>query len=141
MAKNRQRVVPEIDMGPFSDIAFLLIIFFIITTSLVRPMGRSIDMPASENAPESAENKHTTISLTGEQILYGRDEDHQADISHAKLRDELMTLNLKSLPGKQRMIVVNMAPDVTYSLFYKVSTAINRAGGVVTIMEEEEGAE
>ena len=35
----------EIDVPSFSDIAFLLIIFFILTTSLSRPLGRIIDMP------------------------------------------------------------------------------------------------
>ena len=34
-------------MGPFSDVAFLLIIFFIVTTTLVRPMGRLIDIPSA----------------------------------------------------------------------------------------------
>ena len=33
----------EIDVPSFSDIAFLLIIFFILTTSLSRPMGRVLD--------------------------------------------------------------------------------------------------
>ena len=42
------------DLTSFSDIANLLIIFFILTTSLVRPFGRRMDMPASAKPPEGA---------------------------------------------------------------------------------------
>ena len=52
----------EIDIPSFSDIAFLLIIFFILTTSLNRPMGRIIDMP-STSTPDQQKSNATTPSV------------------------------------------------------------------------------
>ena len=53
------------DLTSFSDIANLLIIFFILTTSLVRPFGRRMDMPASAKPPETRQQDNTpTVRVT-----------------------------------------------------------------------------
>ena len=45
IGKKRQGDI-EPDLTSFSDIANLLIIFFILTTTLARPWGRKVDMPS-----------------------------------------------------------------------------------------------
>ena len=50
LGKKQGSVEP--DLTSFSDIANLLIIFFILTTTLARPWGRQVDMPSAATPPQ-----------------------------------------------------------------------------------------
>ena len=139
MAINRKhRTGPEIEMGSFADIAFLLIIFFILTTSLVKPLGRLIDIPSAEsNQPKKEEKGQFTVTLAADKMLFGQDEKNQKETTPENLRRDLLNLNLSKKADNERMIVVNLADGVPYDDFYSVVTAISKAGGIVTLIEEE----
>ncbi len=136
--RKKYRAEPHLDMGPFSDVAFLLIIFFIVTTTLVRPTGRLIDIPSAASDRKEAESKNLTVTVMVDQLLFGRDEASQKQTSLAVFRTELAAMKLAGKAEKDRMIVVNLEDDVPYESFYEVVTAISQADGIVTLVEEEE---
>jgi len=139
MAIKRQgRGLSEINMGPFADIAFLLIIFFILATSLIRPMGRLVDVPASAESKEEQKAKNLTIDIREEGLLFGHDDENLDTVDVDQLRSKLMALDLPKQDPKKRMVVVNLADGVKYERFYQVIAAVSRAGGIVTLIEEEE---
>ena len=45
--KRKPRPDADINVGPFSDIAFLMIIFFILATTLIKPAGGKLDIPSA----------------------------------------------------------------------------------------------
>ena len=54
--RRRPRVGVRIDMTPMVDIAFLLLIFFMVTTVFRRPLAMEVNMPdpgAKVEVPES----------------------------------------------------------------------------------------
>ncbi len=136
--RKRYRAEPHLDMGPFSDVAFLLIIFFIVTTTLIRPMGRLIDIPSAASDKKDEESKNLTVTVMEDQLLFGSDEANQKQTSLPVFRSELVAMHLAGKPEKERMIVVNLEDDVSYESFYGVVTASSQADGIVTLVEEEE---
>ncbi len=128
----------EPDLTSFSDIANLLIIFFILTTSLVRPMGRQIDMPSSAKPPEQQQQSNTpTVRLAADRILLSEGDKNEKEVTMNELRADLWKRNFPKLSEKNRAVVVETAPEVTYERYYQVATAIAAAGGVVAIMSEQ----
>ena len=126
------------DLTSFSDIANLLIIFFILTTSMVRPFGRQLDMPSSAKPPESQQQSDTpTVRLTSDRIVMSEGEKKEREVTMSELRADLWKRNFPKLPESKRAVVVETSEDVTYERYYQVATAIAAAGGGVAIMSED----
>ena len=51
-SKEKKHRSGDIPVGSFSDIAFLLIIYFLVATSLVKLKGITADLPSGEKATE-----------------------------------------------------------------------------------------
>ena len=129
----------DIDVGAFADIAFLLIIFFILTTSIMQFKGRAIDIPSSQKPEEvREEHKTTTIALSGDEIRYGAGDD-SAVVSMDELRLKLEQENFAAKEtSRDRMVIVESGDDVDWNRYFKVMTAVSNAGGIVAIVENEE---
>ena len=133
MKLNRNKKgMPEIDVGAFSDIAFLLIIFFILTTTFVKSAGEKIEIP-SGSQDESKKQKQITVVLKGDQILYG---EKSESITLQRFREIMKNQNFKSKKPSQRMVLLEAHKDVVYDNYYKVVMAINNADGILALLEK-----
>lgn len=67
MIKKRQKVSAEFSMSSLTDIIFLLLIFFMLTSSLVAPNSLNLKLPGSRtNVPASSETlDDVTIGNSG----------------------------------------------------------------------------
>jgi len=135
--RRKARRELEIEMGPLCDVAFLLIIFFIVATTLVKPEGKVIDIPSATSEKQQKESKNLTVNVLPGEIRFGEDESNTQVVTYEAFRADLARRNLPTLAQQQRMIVVNIAEGVPFDAFYKVVTAIAQAGGIVTLVEEE----
>ena len=131
--RKKRRDTAEANVGPFSDIAFLLIIFFILTTTLTRLAGNRLDIPSAQESKEKSNADQPTITLSGQRILWGGGE---REISLKELRGRLFELDLSSQDPGRRVVVINCSPDVVYQRYYEVMMAITEAGGVLGIIAE-----
>src|SRR5512144_61108 len=60
--KKSRRLGIRIDMTPLVDVAFLLLTFFMLTTSMVRPQTMEINLPPDKEAKvEMAESNLLTV--------------------------------------------------------------------------------
>ncbi|EKE82850.1 ExbD/TolR family protein [Idiomarina xiamenensis] len=69
MARNRVRDVEEaaIDMTPMLDIVFIMLIFFIVTTSFVKEAGIQVNKPeANQATKEPSANIFIAVRANGE---------------------------------------------------------------------------
>jgi biopolymer transport protein ExbD len=125
------------DLTSFSDIANLLIIFFILTTSLARPFGRQMEMPSSAKPPEEEKQKNDTptVNLSADRITISEEGKEGRELTMDELRAELWKRNFPSRSEKDRAVVLETSDDVTYDRYYKVASAIAAAGGVIAILE------
>ncbi|MEL6850255.1 MAG: biopolymer transporter ExbD [Bacteroidota bacterium] len=67
MSKKPKRGVPKIDMTAMVDVAFLLLTFFILTTTRFREDSKAeVDTPSSVSSLEPPEKELMTITVTGD---------------------------------------------------------------------------
>lgn len=55
----------ELDMTPMLDIVFIMLIFFIVTTSFVKESGVAVSSPSAESASQQ-ENANIFIAITAQ---------------------------------------------------------------------------
>ena len=72
--KKRSKVSAEFSMSSLTDIIFLLLIFFMLTSSLVAPNSLNLKLPGSSNAPQSTDSSLDQVRITrnGNYYLNGR---------------------------------------------------------------------
>lgn len=131
---SRAKPMPEIDMVAFADIAFLLIIFFILTTTFVRNHGQDLDLPSGTRDTRAEREDVTTITISPDQLYFNDEED---PLTLQDLRRRLQAQQLATRPAPERIVLVESAPSVLCEKYYRVVVAIANAGGVLAMLEEE----
>jgi biopolymer transport protein ExbD len=71
---NSEAEAPAVDMGPLMDCVFILLIFFIVTTTFVDETGVEVDKPQAASAVQ-LEKTSILLALTekGEVVYGGRE--------------------------------------------------------------------
>jgi len=127
----------ELDLTSFGDIAFLLIIFFVLTASLDRPFGRQMEMPSAASPPQGAESPRIpTINILDDRILYTEGEGAERELNMTELRGELFKKEFPRQEPKARLVVLEMADTVEYERYFQVVTMIAETGGVVAMLSD-----
>jgi biopolymer transport protein ExbD len=129
--KHREGDIP---VGSFSDIAFLLIIYFFVATTLVKVKAVTADMPSGEtdNSSKSADDT-PTINLDGDIIRF---KDKKVDLM--VLNERLAAMNLDEKEGDKKVIMLESSGQTPYDIYFKALAAISSNGGIVAIVEEED---
>ena len=138
IGKKRQGDI-EPDLTSFSDIANLLIIFFILTTTLARPWGRQVDMPGSSKPPEQQQQKGDTptVNITRDRLTVAEKEGGEGkELTMDEFRQYLWKRNFPALDEKHRSVSLETAKDVPYERYYQIVTAISAAGGIIAILTD-----
>jgi len=130
--KERRMGCDDIPVASFSDIAFLLIIFFILATTLVKTQGFHTEFPQGEKSEEPPK-KTTTVQLREGKIILN---DEPVDLP--KLRAALAELELHARTGDDKVVLLEAAGKVGYQRYFEVMAAVTRAGGTICIVREEE---
>jgi len=128
--RQQKRGTPEIPVNSFSDIAFLLIIFFIVATTITRLTGIVTDMPAGEKSEKV--DKTPTIQLHDDEIRYNQDV-----VTMLALRKRLDGLELREKEGDDKVILLEATGDVKYQTYFETMSTISAAGGMIAIVREE----
>jgi len=68
--KKKRRVSIRIDMTPMVDIAFLLLIFYMATTTFKPPEARAVDLPESHSQIELPDKDIINITVTKLDSIY-----------------------------------------------------------------------
>jgi biopolymer transport protein ExbD/biopolymer transport protein TolR len=72
--RRRIQESPQIDLTPMIDVVFLLLIFFMISTTFVERPGLSIDLPASSAQQIKLSKKEVQVYLAENGDIYLQDE-------------------------------------------------------------------
>jgi biopolymer transport protein ExbD len=117
-----------------SDIAFTLIIFFLVCAAVQPETGLSQLLPATEEKSETRDqSQNIEVSITPASIiLNGNPLPLPEFVQH-------ITAALKQKTREaDRIVVVKSAPDTPYPIWIAVSQVIEQAGGVLTLELETE---
>ncbi len=131
--KNKPEV--DVDVSAFSDIAFLLIIFFILTTTFVKTSGEKMEIPSGSSSTKKSEKQQNTINLTAKRIEYGADSD---DLTINGLRQVLLKENFASKSEEERIVILDCSEDVPYDRYFKVVMLVSKAGGILALIDNKD---
>jgi biopolymer transport protein ExbD len=127
--KHRSGSIPT---DSFSDIAFLLIIYFLVATTLIKVKSVTADLPAGEKSTQAQSDKTPIINLRGAEIFF-----NDKKTSIAELEERLAALELAKQEGEKRVIMLESAQGTPYENYFQALAAISAHDGVVAIVENE----
>ncbi|MFQ5477681.1 MAG: ExbD/TolR family protein [Candidatus Binatia bacterium] len=86
--EGRSRLRPELSLAPLIDVVFLLLVFFMLTSTFLVPEAIEVSLPSSERAVARASSELTiTIRANGGLLVNG--ERVRSTELYAKLEDEM----------------------------------------------------
>ena len=134
--RRQRRELSSIPSEGFSDIAFLLIIFFLLATTLQQTSGFKSELPAGEKSEKKSEEKTPTVTLDRQKMRF-----NDSEVTMKQLRKKLAGLELEEKKDDDKIVLLEAKSDVAYQDYYEVMQAISNAGGAVGIVREASGEE
>jgi biopolymer transport protein ExbD len=130
--KKNQLGEGDIPVASFSDLAFLLIIFFILTTTLQKVSGFKADIPSGIHDEIQQKEKTTTVTIHGNQISL-----NDKNVSLQELRRQIGEMDLRSKTGEAKIVLLTASGNVKYQTYYETMASISAAGGNIAMVREE----
>jgi biopolymer transport protein ExbD len=91
--KKKKRVGVRIDMTPMVDVAFLLLTFFMLTTTMNKPQTMEINLPPEGTKAEVAESNLLTLRITDDfKIYWNVGTEKPATVDGTNKREKLINL-------------------------------------------------
>ena len=134
MKLNRTKLFVEPPASATSDIACILILFFLVCASVEPDKGRAQTLPRSEPEPQkNKQSQNIEVELTRDAVI----------MNGNPLPKETFTKTIiLKLADKTReedkIVAVKSRKEVPYSHWMDVTGIIEDAGGVITLQLEEE---
>jgi biopolymer transport protein ExbD len=116
--KRKNKTSSEFSMSSLTDIIFLLLIFFMLTSNLVAPNALNLKLPGTSSSPSSAKDDLPDISIDkdGTFFLSGKRMDAQslekamAQLARTKGKGFSLLLSPdKKAPVEQVVVVMDLA--------------------------------
>jgi biopolymer transport protein ExbD len=118
--KKAKRLSTTLDMTPMVDLGFLLITFFIFTTTMAQPTAMNLFMPKDVDKPEDQnkvkESGAFTIMLGKKDVVYyyeGLDPTKIQTATFKTIRDEIIRKKQSTNP-EDLVIIIKPTEDATY---------------------------
>jgi biopolymer transport protein ExbD len=118
--KKSKKHSTRVDLTPMVDLGFLLITFFIFTTTVSQPTSMNLNMPKDTHDPNQDTKVKESGSLTlilgkANEIYYyfGNDPATMQTIGYKGIRDVILKKK-KSTPASDLFIIIKPDKDATY---------------------------
>jgi len=130
---RRPKYLVETPTSAMNDIAFILIVFFLVCASVEPEDGRSQVIPRSEKNEEQQDSQSTEVGLTPATVTIDGTP-YRLNEFQSRIRQILAQKKTEA----ERVVVLKSQADVPYEHWIAMTGIIERAGGIVTLLLEEE---
>lgn len=130
--KSRHKIDPAFNMSSMTDIVFLLLIFFMLTSSFVSQNIMPVNLPTSSQS--RMELKSVTLTVTKELKYFVNEKQVPFEQLKSTLQDAL-----KSEDFKDNVIVVNADEAITHGEAIKVAGLAAELNAKVSFATERKG--
>ena len=131
---SKRKAEPHIPFIALADIAWQIIIFFLVASSFANKNALNVDLPSASKDKATSKSEALTV-IAGESIL-------QLNDKAVELADLQETLARK-LEGKtddqERAVVIVYKDDLTFQRNADILYAVQKANGIVVFSPEESG--
>jgi biopolymer transport protein ExbD len=127
--KKAKKLSTRVDLTPMVDLGFLLITFFIFTTTLSQPTALKLNLPKDTDKPEEQTKTKASGALT---ILLGKDRNvfyYEGELApngtnfkssnFKEIRDEILSKKRSTKP-EDFMVVIKPSDESTYKDFVDI---------------------
>ena len=115
--RGRNKVDPTFNMSSMTDIVFLLLIFFMLTSTLVTVCAIDVLLPKAGGKTEN--NKSVAVTITDKSLFYI----DKTKVSSSKLESEILR---KVGADKKKTIIIRGHKDAPYKNVMKVIDIANK---------------
>jgi biopolymer transport protein ExbD len=115
--RGRNKVDPSFNMSSMTDIVFLLLIFFMLTSTLVTVSAIDVLLPKAGGKTENS--KSVAVSITNNSLFYI----DKTKVSASNLESEILR---KVGVDRQKTIIIRGDKEVPYQHVMKVIDIANR---------------
>jgi biopolymer transport protein ExbD len=123
--RRRPRVGVRIDMTPMVDIAFLLLIFFMVTTVFRRPLAMEVNMPDPDAKVEVPESNVLTVYVDRDDATLARM--GTGDIARVTWPDLLASFRSNLERNPNLIVLVKIHRQARYELMVNMMDALEDA--------------
>ncbi|MFC1538790.1 ExbD/TolR family protein [Candidatus Latescibacterota bacterium] len=124
MKKNKyNRIKSTIPTASMADIAFLLIVFFLITTSLTKDKGIGFTLPAPDAAISIPRRNITYIRIDSDGVITHDEE----QVTPEQLRNRI---RMMTEINPDMYVSITTEPDALYEWFIEAIDEIMKSGNV-----------
>ncbi len=132
--KRRPPPAPHIPFISLADIAWQIIIFFLVAATFAQNDSLNLDSPSSTNDPSPSQSKTITVQASAQVVtVNGEIVDFNA------LQDRIKALLSTTKKDSERLVVLTAADDVPFQRDADILYAIQKAGGIIVMSEEGSG--
>lgn len=137
--KKKKRVGFRIDMTPMVDIVFLLLTFFMYTTTMVTPQVMEISVPkeVEENVEVNEANLFTLYVRGDGKLFFSMGKDDPLPLPINQLRSKAVELNL--LRKNKLITAFKPSSDAPYGVVVQVLDILNQAEAEIIRQLQSEG--
>lgn len=121
--QQKNKIEPSFSMSSMTDIIFLLLIFFMLTSSFVTPAGLPVNLPSSEASDIVMQEVSVTVT---KDLQYSVNE---KVVTRDEIKNELTLL----LKDKQGQVVLHIDKDVPVEYLVEIGGISASLGANVSI--------
>ena len=134
MRLQRGKLLVDPPASASSDIAFILIIFFLVCAAVQPETGIAQILPKTEEKTEKRDqSKNIEVSITPSSIVL-----NGSPLQLPEFTKRLTAALSQKRRDADRIVTVKSAPNTPYPLWIKISQVIEQAGGILTLELESD---
>ena len=119
--RKKQRDVVTPDITPLIDVVFLLLIFFMLSTTFIVSPGIRIDLPQAEAEPVRTQRKDLRVKIAAEGELY-------VDDQRLSPEDLLERLRATARADQDTMVVIEADENTAHKYVVEVMDRAKSSG-------------
>jgi biopolymer transport protein ExbD len=123
--RPRRRVGIRIDMTPMVDVAFLLLIFFMVTTVFRRPLAMEVNMPDPDSKVEVPESRVMTVYVDADDTMRARLGTGDLTVMTWDDLFRSFAANVQTFP--ELIVLVKIHRDARYEMMVDMMDALEEA--------------
>jgi biopolymer transport protein ExbD len=132
--KKSKRVGFSLDMTPLVDITFLLLTFFMFTTTMAAPQALDMTIPPEIDVEvEVRESELLSIFVRGDnQLFWAKGSEDPKPLQVKEIKALSVRENLDPAVKNKLIVALKTSKDAEYGLVVKILDQLNLAEGVIT---------
>ncbi|HBE98258.1 MAG TPA: biopolymer transporter ExbD [Verrucomicrobiales bacterium] len=134
MKLQRGKLLVDPPASASSDIAFILIIFFLVCAAVQPETGVAQILPKTEEKKDKQDqSKNLEVSITPTSIVL-----NGSPLALPEFTQRITAALKQKTRDADRIVTVKSAPNTPYPVWIRVSQAIKQAGGILTLELESD---